>query len=626
MNDNNRISLVSDELTGHYSSTYVCVVKIDDGRFYVDYHSRTESTKYGIGRIFCHLNIDGVTRRNGVYIPGSNSRLSLEAIYQCETKQQAVELFPLVLEKYNTLYPGKVFSNKSKINKPEKPISQETARRRILKEMQERNNNPNLPIVFYKPYNVTPKAISSVSDYETVDKLFENRGGDIFTEVLSGAQNWISSSSVYARTKLEEEIELQISDSRFRCMIDTLQLCNGYDTYSFSDDSFSCYDNLITIRIVPMREYDDHFSRPSVMEKCRSIKEVFSKQNCSVLINSNLKVNIDEADRNRLFLFFSIVEFMVLKWEKHFELLSKTWIERKAYQSYSEYEFEKNKKIRCVVFDKENRTAQIQGSMGETYLTSLHGCTCKSFERCLHDKILFKPCKHMQWLAQKLELIDHVVVPDDSRYDRDDLVEMILDNKRGFYYSNLKTEYVPGWKNPLITFESRGSIDLWLNRHQIIISSSAPFEGTHNGEVFLNDEANSSGTLFYDEFGKGYYNITCDATTKIYEELLKEHSFYIIIGLPSGMQFRIDFPKVSGFANLYCKVYRDVFEKRARLESKKNSDGTWKTVSQYEKKPIHNSKTITENKTKKDKIEMQQMNPKTKKSLFQRLFHKRENS
>ncbi|MBP5357974.1 MAG: hypothetical protein J6Y69_02165 [Treponema sp.] len=105
-------SLIKKE-SGHFTSNYVCVIAIDDGRYFIDYHYSDNPVKYGVGRLFSHSWVKGVNYEDGKYIQGGKERLSLEALYDCESKEDAIQKFKLVLDAYRQKYGDRVMTNKS---------------------------------------------------------------------------------------------------------------------------------------------------------------------------------------------------------------------------------------------------------------------------------------------------------------------------------------------------------------------------------------------------------------------------------------------------------------------------------------------------------------------------------
>ena len=105
-------SLIKNE-SGHFTSNYVCVITIDDGRYFIDYHYSDNPVKYGVGRLFSHSWVKGVNYEDGKYIQGGKERLSLEALYDCESKEDAIQKFKLVLDAYRQKYGDRVMTNKS---------------------------------------------------------------------------------------------------------------------------------------------------------------------------------------------------------------------------------------------------------------------------------------------------------------------------------------------------------------------------------------------------------------------------------------------------------------------------------------------------------------------------------
>lgn len=89
-----------------------------------------------------------------------------------------------------------------------------------------------------------------------------------------------------------------------------------------------------------------------------------------------------------------------------------------------------DKKYQPLTLNRDNKTATFRGSNGETYITTLHKCSCADFH------IMKAPCKHMFRLAHELGMYDlnkNTPVPNIEQQDAIDEAEYLLHELKKYW-------------------------------------------------------------------------------------------------------------------------------------------------------------------------------------------------
>ena len=540
--------------TGHFTSNYVCVISIDDGRYFVDYHYTDNPMNYGVGRLFSHSWINGVNYSNGFYVKEGRKRLSLVALYDCGSKEEAVKTFNTVFRIYKEKYGDLVISNKEEKEK-------KTKREVVYYE--------NSPTIYLFPYYENPIPFESLDDFKKLYSSLPPKGYRVKMHLnntrhlpnanyIRGVVNADGSSNICFVFKSVERIKTIDFKSN-----------GGF----FSIDNENTYrPNKAEFFISPPGQYDDSVpERPPIKTLYVQLLKALIGESLVITCNGNTAVSIEETVIKKFIVFLTVSLFLLTKAQNAFINTANTWYKQEDYMTINERDAKLMASISPVSVDVEKLTAKFKDTHRRRYFTTPSSCSCLDFQKYDYDKLQFVPCKHMRWLVQKAGMLDHQVLPECY----DPIVEMMLsqcDDNHSGYKNHFVTETVEGWQRPLITIKNGVQItdikssetfnlSLWLNRHNIIVNITAPFYDGYGGSLFV--EEKYIGTIFLDNGGTGYYKIDNAATVHIYRKILSGKSFTVRLQMKYGDKkpYDIQFPETVGFADYYCMKYDDAIVK-----------------------------------------------------------------
>lgn len=575
-NEIDYVSLKNNE-TGHFSSNYVCAVKIDDGRYFIDYHFSENPSNYGTGKLFNHLWISGVTSDHGKYIQGGKDRLQLVELYDCNSEEEARSIFRAVLEHYKNKYGNLVLFNKNPLPRSKKL----TEKRTIKSDVSYYEDDPFL--VTYKGANTICR-FETIQEFKAIQKEAQNPSLNAYMFVKEKGKkhrseaNYIKGSARYDGTA---ELTFVIPSAK---NISSLTFSSDAGDYSWDKPYCSESDFDVYFRSVSVAD-DDFESCPPLKRQYSNCLRVLMGENLAIKINDDTEITFDPLIIRKLIVLLTVAVSNLLQSQSEYSKKCKSWIGSDSFSTLYDYEAERIARISPITVDKSTSTARISGSKGEIYETSLSGCNCMDFKRRNHDQIFFEPCKHMKWLAQKLGLTDFVILPEENPFSDDPIVELILNNRGHSFLGGCS--FVPasveGWKKPLLAFKEtiwisddsggRFSLSLWLNRHNMIIDIDAPFYDGYGGNLYLDDKTRYIGKLFMDNGRTGYYKIDNSATIEIYKYIVAGKEFSIFLQMKYGdmKAYSIQIPESCGFANAYTNYFQDAIGDYREMEKIKRN-------------------------------------------------------
>lgn len=590
---------------GSFFSNYVCVLFIDDGQYFIDYHFTNNPKRYGPGRLFSHSWIDGVNYKDGQYLKGGKDRLSIVAVYEVETEKDAKELFEIVLEAYKSRFSELVIYNKG--NTKKKEIKKEKNTQDV------ENQSPTIAEVGFAEEDIISQDVENQSPTIVVknysDKVLEFSSFDSFQqEYIKQISDW--EPSLLIKTKNNGRIKkdgyncaikadsfLGVDSSinvsiyvRFSTIEGVSRLCFcstkgklSFPLYFSMRKEFSFNINSKSI----YAEYSED-DKP-IREKIDSLINVLSGEDLYVLFNDKT-ASIDKHSVENVLLLLKAMSFIIQLHNDKYEQDKSNWINNSKIKPRKvKYEQDKSNwvtdnhvnpmdyyialKLKDLKYEKLNEEGPsiIIGSSGNKYQTSLTNCTCMDFKSRELEKLQFRPCKHMYYLAQKLGVTDLLVSPEPPPYKSDSIVELILKSRRQLLHTSgyLTTEFVEGWKNPLITFSKPlkmtntktreiHQVKLWLNRHNVLIDDSGPFYDSSGGDVYL--DGKNVGPYWAGYESVYCFKINAGGTEEIYRKIIDGKCFNLFLTIRNNNQeYCVEFPgDIIDFPNLYYCTYRDV--------------------------------------------------------------------
>lgn len=603
-------SLIKNE-SGHFTSNYVCVIAIDDGRYFIDYHYSDNPVKYGIGRLFSHSWIKGVNYEDGKYIQGGKERLSLEALYDCESKEDAIQKFKLVLDAYRQKYGDMVMTNKSikgnasteiiKASEGELhiPVFTQTAitadesmpssegskyfflsrctfpiemqygtelfrgvpTREVFLEATQNLGYRKFTIKADKPDGFRPRYKQEYGTQVLVESSFE----------VYRFLGWVISVTV--RTPLE------------CCPIgaESFSICSGLLCYNNPQNQFQKINELAHYRV---QEYYSVFqfclaSNADEIEfyQLHKLHSILNSENVYIKLGDfRCYLHQEQIDyiKRCLILNCAIDEVILGNYKNVYEGKKDLWLTAKGFDSEANRRFMRSAEVRPFTINRKAKEATFIGHTGEHYITTLRSCTCKDFQE--RDSLMstFTPCKHMFRLATELGYFNGLSrLPIDR--STSSFLELLAIKARYGHSSGFSTETCEPWKMPFIVLRpmvrwtdlrtgSTGSIELFLGFRNIIFDAAPgiDFDYSEYLKCRIHGENGRLEDIYLDVQDSGHYRVTQIPADNIYKHLLDETKFDLEVYIYGEDQpaYIFSFPTTKGFGNLFQNHYHKLLEGR----------------------------------------------------------------
>lgn len=609
--ETNRIdSLVKNE-SGHFTSNYVCVIAIDDGRFFIDYHYSDNPIKYGIGRLFSHSHINGVNYSEHKYVQGGKDRLSLVALYDCESEEDAINKFSIVFKAYKNKYGDRVFSNKNTTNKKPVIIKASKGELRIpvsnkipITRSEDKKDNQAVDKWFFLSKCTFPiemqygtESFQGVPTHDVFLKATQDLGHRKFTIKMDkpegfrprykqeyGTQILVDSAfEVYMRLGWVITVTARTSFESSPVGAESFSVCSGLLSYGDRETQYQKVNELSHYRV------QDYFSifQFSIFPMENGVDRYQLQELYSILTSGNVYIKlgdircylhheqIDYIKRN-LIIFGAIEEVVHDNYRNVYEAKKDSWLTAKGFDSDANRRFQRRTEVGKFTINRKTKEATFIGHSGDKYITTLRSCTCEDFKERDSWMSAFTPCKHMFRLATELGYFKGL-----SRlpFDRSSssFLELLDSKARYGYPSGFSTETCEPWKMPFIVLRpmvrwtdlrtgSTGSIELFLGFRNIIFDPT-PGIGFDDSEYLkcrIHGENGRLEDIYLDVQDTGHYRITQIPADIIYKHLLDETQFDLEVYIYGEDQpaYIFSFPKTKGFGGLFQSHYQRLLDGR----------------------------------------------------------------
>lgn len=591
------LSKIDNESDTHYSdrkknilgqskerltNKYVCVIKIDDGRIYVDYHFETGNRPFGEGRVFNRIYIDGVTTLKGKQIPGSTNKLKLIAFYPCETIDEIKKVFEEVFNEYKEKYPELVFRNKKLLSEEQK--SQKSQKQKKHREMKIQEGASFQVASLEKFYNIMCQ--SEAVDYS--EYLSKTNFSDLYNVLKRDSSKNRSNLSFEAKYYLKESIiidrfniDMSYSNTGVCYRVHMYMTKILEDGGRWNDDQvfFSNEKGDIFAIAVQWTNNSTHtriqFILPHVGDYYNIGSKVFSSNKVSLILKG-LSYPLLEQQRKMFLHSFWIMKAYYLQFQKKYDYASRMWLNRKLFNSLEMHRFEQSKEVRFVSVDRQNESAIIDSY--REFRTTLHDCTCPHFQD--KDSPFFCPCEHMFALALELKKCDrhpklNLALDDEIRpFDTLERTMFLGSNKEKSNHSCISRYYNKSLKLKFIRITTTDSI-LYLGQYPGYIEDEDLDYPEKYYCVMLNDKI--VGSIYKEEEKKRYYHdeddddyydddeediddnyrlsFSPEANDAILLELANKTNCEVLIKESEKEIKRIKIQDAFGVATLYCTMY-----------------------------------------------------------------------
>lgn len=603
--------------SGHFTSNYVCVIEIDDGRIFIDYHYTESPIKYGTGRLFSHSHISGINYLGNKYIKGGKDRLRLIALYDCKSKDEAISTFEIVLNKYKEKYGSLVFCNKikkqnnlsiiSKENQP-KLLRYSDTETPIISTIEKKeddyletissetflNKNDNFflsKLDFPVAINYEELSFLNIPNRETLLQITQDLGYKKLTISIDKSQHFPSFRKDFKKQFL--------INTRFKAYISqglVLEITarTSFDEKPIDAEFFSiCSDSLFwenrTGQYSKVQEHKKYRSQhffcvfsfshfyPNNLEEYDIYKlyTIFNSSNVIVKLgNINIFLEQEHIDyiRKNIIIYGAIEESLKFKFCQIYENKRNSWLNAKGYSSEANIRFKRRNHLTNFSIDKSAQKAIFIGHCGEEYITTLKSCTCKDFSERDSMKQDFLPCKHMFRLATELGYFkDLSNLPMDISGNA--FLESLDNYAKDKSFRGFSLEIFPPWEKSFIVLRPKvtwshlkskatGYIELYLGFRNIYFD--APWEIDLEDSNYLKCRIVGDNydieDIYRDLDNTGLYRITQYPTEQIYICLATGRAFDLEIFIygDDKPSYIFSFPKTEGFGRYFSSVYHGI--------------------------------------------------------------------
>lgn len=562
---------------GSFSSNYVSVIWIDDGRFFIDYHYNDHPVCYGPGRLFSHSHIDGVTYHASKYIAGGKDHLSIVAIYDVSSEEEAKSIFSKVLDAYTRKYPGQIITNKNLEKKKDSKKKEIKTKPKKIRKAGIRISNGCFEQFPLKDGKIQRFSLD-IESFEIFEKVYSCNldmfyRSIIFSDVIDyheikkiGGKSVIRGYASLRESYFEATIRFTIpSSEEFRTIF------FRSEAGMFQKEVQKGYRDYVVFFNSLMMDPDSDFVQD--VRDLEKLLSIITADNLQIIADDQIFL-IDDVSLQSIILLIQATLYVLNDRQKQYDTECRIWYSHPDEYFLDYLEAKRISKVTADSFSTQEKKAVVNGSNGEKYMTTLESCSCMDFQRRELQHIFYRPCKHMFWLAQRIGIADFNVLPKRPDYKDDPIVEKILEHLNGnkpHLSSDFRMTEVEGWQKPLLSLSPQqfrvSEISkkyskipaLYFNRHNIITDDGRDsFVDAHNGKVFF--EGKCIGDFFYDSLFSERYKISSSATELIYSRMLegKDISFFINI---DGKSYEQYIPCVHGFAEAYCFAYPDAIER-----------------------------------------------------------------
>lgn len=613
MGTNGLDSLVNNE-SGHFTSNYVCVIAIDDGRFFIDYHYSDNPIKYGIGRLFSHSWIKGVNYENGKYIQGGKERLKLEALYDCKSKEDAIRKYKIVFETYKNRYGDKVITNKDIKGNNAEVVEVAKGELQIPVSMRipilddglwpRYDGNKNNKNDFYLSECTFPiemqygtNMFKGVPTRDVFLEATQNLGYRKFTIKIdkpegfrprykqgSGTQILIDSSfEIYRFLGWVITVTVRTPLEYSPVGAESFSICSGFLSYNNTNNQYEKINELLNYRV-----QDYHivfqFSLSPNDDKIDSLKlnELYS-----ILNSGNVYIKLGdircylhqeqiEFIKKGLIVYCAINEVVLDNNNRLYEEKKDSWLTAKGYDSEVNRRFLRRNEVGKFNINRNSKEAIFVGHQGDQYITTLRSCTCEDFKeqnRFMRD---FIPCKHMFRLATEFGYFKGLsrLPIDRSTSSFLELLENKASYKQPFGFS---TKTCEPWKMPFIVFRPMvrwtdlrngvsGNIELFLGFRNIVFDPAPGIDFDESGylKCRIKGENGRLEDIYLDVQDTGHYRITQIPTDDIYKHLLDENQFELEVFIygEDNPAYVFSIPKTKGFGGIFQTSYQRLLDGR----------------------------------------------------------------
>ena len=388
----------SGEFIDKFTNKYVCVVQIDDGRIYVDYHFEEGNRPFGEGRILNRIYINGVTTVKGKQIPGSTKRLKLIDFYPCETIDEIKIVFENVFNEYREKYQNHVFRQKKFLSEEIKQIKQKKQREMEIIEGASFKINS-----LEQFYNNLCSSEEEMFSYYLSKADFSDLNKALKWDPLENCSNFSFEVKYFKKeSMIIDKSYIQISYSSagidYRANMYMTKILEDNDCWNddqvyFINEKGNTFNidigwtnNSKHTRIQFVLSQEDSFSKGI---------EIFSSNEVS-LVFRGLDYPLLEKQRKMILHSFWISRAYYLQLNRKNNYESKRWLSRKYFNSLEISRYDQRKSVHFVSIDRQNESAVVKSY--QEFFTTLFNCTCPHFQ----EPSLFCPCEHMFALALEL--------------------------------------------------------------------------------------------------------------------------------------------------------------------------------------------------------------------------------
>ncbi len=596
--------------SGHFTSNYVCAIKIDDGRYFIDYHYSDNPVKYGIGRLFSHSWIKGVNYEDGKYIQGGKERLSLEALYDCESMEDAIRKYKLVLDSYRNKYGERVMTNKTikeksvviiEAAKGELQIPVST--RIVIPSAESRPSSEGKKRDFFLSKCTFPiemqygtAVFRGVPTRDVFLEATQNLGHGKFTIKIDKPEGFRPRYKQEFGTQILVDFSFEIY--RYLGWVIIVTVRTPLESSPVEAESFSICSDLLSYEDVGQYQKVNELSKYRVQDYygifqfslARSYDNIESLKLYkfySILNSENVYINLggirsylhqEQIDciKKNLIIYGAIEEVVHGKYKDAYEGKKKSWLNSKGYDADANRRFIRSAEVGEFTIDRKTKEATFIGHNGEKYKTTLRSCTCNDFQE--RDRLMsaFTPCKHMFRLATELGYFKGLSRLPIDRSTSSFLV-LLGTKARHSHSSGFSTDTCEPWKMPFIVLRpmvrwtdlrtgSSGTIDLFLGFRNIIFDPAPgiDFDGSEYLKCRIQGETGRLEDIYLDFQDTGHYRITQRPADDIYKHLLDETKFDLEVFIYGEDQpaYIFSFPATKGFGSLFQSHYHKLLDGR----------------------------------------------------------------